>query len=241
MPGYRLERGGYFPSPDGKIVISASSQSFEDGQVMTQASASHQEEGWGSGLIAFLTERVEIFANWITPHHVEISYPETTIPYDGGALGIDRISRDISVEYKAVPPDQIPKLDWHLEIDENITIKSKQLPRGKLITIRRDDTISYRYDYYDSDEPDSHADLLTQRGFQAGGESWFGIVYGLIQLKSPRLWDSLQFDPEASGLSITSAKKSALLKIAEWIALAKNDDTLLAAAIAAAQENGMME
>lgn len=241
MAHFRLEKGGYFPSADGRIVISASSQSFEDGQVMTQVMANNQTEGWGSGLIAFLMERVDITANWITPHYVEISYPETASQFVYPGAQDDRISQDIFVEYKAVPPEQIPGLTWRLEVAEQFTVKSKNLPRGKLITIRRNKRLSYRFDYYDGEEPDSHVDFLTDLGFQAGGESWFGIVYGLIQLKSPDIWELLEFDPEASGLSILSPKKSALLKVADWIALAKADNALLLAAINVAKENGVME
>ncbi len=99
----------------------------------------------------------------------------------------------------------------------------------------------FRYDYYDVDEPDSSVAALSARGFQGGGPTWAGITYGLIKLRQPALLRDVEFDDEADGLAIWSRSRATLLAVAGLITDAKQDPSLLAAAIAEATKAGRME
>lgn len=100
---------------------------------------------------------------------------------------------------------------------------------------------NFRYDYYDVREPDSSYQRLAAMGYQGGGPSWAGIVFGLLKLKQPRLMRKLRFDEEGEGLAIWSADRNALQLVAELVTQAKSDKDLLKQAIAKAVAAGQME
>ncbi|PZX09549.1 immunity protein 51 of polymorphic toxin system [Breznakibacter xylanolyticus] len=110
--------------------------------------------------------------------------------------------------------------------------------RGNLIKIAEND---YRYDYYDVTENDSHSEYLQNKGFQGGGYSWEGIVYGAIKLSDPNILNSIRFDPEAEGLAIWSTDKTNLEKIGRLIAVVKSDNGILTECIRVAKNRLKME
>jgi len=110
--------------------------------------------------------------------------------------------------------------------------------RGNLIVIAEN---AYRLDYYDIDETDSHIDYLRKQGFQGGGYSWEGIVYGAIMLSDPNIMNLIQFDPEAEGLAIWSTDKATLEKIGRLIAVVKTDKQILKECITVAKKHLKME
>lgn len=117
-----------------------------------------------------------------------------------------------------------------------LTHKGRQL-RGTIVKADN----RFRYDYYDADQPDSSVEFLTASGYQGGGPSWAGVVYGLLALRQPALLPKIEFDEEADGLSVWSRTRAPLLSIADVITAAKEDPALLTAAIAEAVKAGRME
>ena len=116
--------------------------------------------------------------------------------------------------------------------DTTITI------RGNIIVLSEND---YRFDYYDVSESDSHSDYLQQEGYQGGGYSWEGIVYGAIKLSEPSILNSIRFDPEADGLAIWSQDRTSLEKIGRLIAVMKTDDKILIECIRVSKKRFKME
>ncbi|UII20723.1 Imm51 family immunity protein [Fulvivirga ligni] len=116
--------------------------------------------------------------------------------------------------------------------DESISI------RGNIVEI---DERTYRLDYYDVHEPDSHYEQLSSRGFQGGGPTWLGITYGAIKLSNPELLDNIRFDDEAEGLAIWSSSRSTLEQIGRLISTVKSDEQLLNICIQVAEANWKME
>ena len=110
--------------------------------------------------------------------------------------------------------------------------------RGTLIEISQNE---YRLDYYDVSEEDSHYNFLSSNGYQGGGPSWLGIIYGAIQLSDPAILTKIRFDDEADGLAIWSSDKETLLKIGRLISVIKSDESTLKQAIRMAEQEGEME
>jgi hypothetical protein len=82
---------------------------------------------------------------------------------------------------------------------------------------------------------------LQAAGFQGGGYTWEGIVYGLLKLRSPETIAAVQFDAEGEGLAIWSHRRDALETISKLVIEAKSDCALLAQAIETAERDGRME
>lgn len=116
--------------------------------------------------------------------------------------------------------------------DESIPI------RGDVIEIPGE---GFRYDYYDVMEKDSHYKKLESRGYQGGGYSWAGIIYGAMLKSDPRLLGMIRFDEEGEGLVIWSQSKPALQQIGRLVAVVKSDDKILDECIAAAESRFKME
>ena len=110
--------------------------------------------------------------------------------------------------------------------------------RGNLVEISPEE---FRLDYYDADEQDSHYNFLSLNGYQGGGPSWLGIIYGAIQLSDPEIMTKIRFDDEAAGLAIWSSDKETLLKIGRLISVIKSDEAILKQAIQVAEQDGEME
>jgi hypothetical protein len=110
--------------------------------------------------------------------------------------------------------------------------------RGNIVAVSDGE---FRYDYYDVSEPDSSYDDLHARGYQGGGPSWHGIVYGLVKIRQPDLLARLRFDPEGDGLAVWSSDRDVLVAVARLVTAAKRDPALLTAAIDKAVADGQME
>lgn len=106
--------------------------------------------------------------------------------------------------------------------------------RGKIIDIYKN---KYRYDYYDVYEPDTHVGYLNSRGYQGGGPTWEGIIYGALTLKSPSTLDEIRFDAEGDGLAIWSSSRDALETIGELVGELKGDEDFLKVAVERAEED----
>lgn len=116
--------------------------------------------------------------------------------------------------------------------DESIKI------RGEIINIPKGE---FRFDYYDFDEKDSSIDELYKRGYQAGGLSWRGIVYGAIRMSNDKMLLKIRFDEEADGLAIWSHDRKILEQIGKLIAVIKDNKEILNECILVAEKNGEME
>ena len=116
--------------------------------------------------------------------------------------------------------------------DDNIEI------RGNLVELGIND---YRLDYYDVYEKDSHYKFLEAKGYQGGGPSWYGIIYGAIKMSEPTILKKIRFDDEAEGLAIWSSDKKTLIKIGKLISVVKSDKNILLEAIKVAEKNWKME
>lgn len=98
----------------------------------------------------------------------------------------------------------------------------------------------FRYAYHDVREADTCLDYLTAKGFGGGGESWAGIVYGLLMLRRPDVLELIRFDPGADGLVVRSSDREALEIIARLVTNAKQDRRLLDLALMTAVAAGQM-
>ena len=110
--------------------------------------------------------------------------------------------------------------------------------RGNIVKLGES---NFRLDYYDPYEKDSHVEYLTSRGYQGGGPSWSGIIYGGLKISEPKILNKVRFDDEADGLAIWSSEKDSLEKIGRLIFLIKQDQELMESAIEIAKKNFKME
>ena len=110
-------------------------------------------------------------------------------------------------------------------------------PRGLIYKIGNE----YRLDYYDIYEKDTHMIFLEKKGYQAGGPSWLGIIYGSIKLSDSKILTQIRFDDEADGIAIWSKNIKSLEKISRLISVLKSDDKLLLKCISIADKNWKME
>jgi hypothetical protein len=110
--------------------------------------------------------------------------------------------------------------------------------RGSVVEIPNND---FRYDYYDIHEEDSHFKQLTAKGYQGGGPTWKGIIYGALKMSDPTILSSIRFDEEAEGLAIWCRDKETLNKIGRLVAVVKLDEKLLADCIKVAESAFEME
>ena len=108
-------------------------------------------------------------------------------------------------------------------------------------SIKEVDDGRFIYQYYDVLQPDSHMTVLQSAGFQGGGYTWEGIVYGLLKLRSSETISLVQFDAEGEGLAIWSRRRDALETISKLVSEAKTDCALLSQAIGAAERDRRME
>ncbi|TMM28833.1 hypothetical protein FDT66_13080 [Polaribacter aestuariivivens] len=116
-------------------------------------------------------------------------------------------------------------------IDNNI------IPRGQIHKIENE----YRLDYYDVYEKDSHMEFLKNKGYQSGGASWSGIIYGAIKLSDDKILTQIRFDDEAEGIAIWSKNRKCLEKVSRLISVVKSDNKLLLKCISIANKNWKME
>lgn len=226
-------------SPSGRYCASLSSQRSGRSEGMTQAMVT--EPGQGSGLVAFDSPRVPMAFSWRGDEELTIRYPKelpnpltdaTNTSYGRGGRG--------RVIYKAVPAAAIPPVQWTRQGSLTL-LEEKKLERGVLSTFDADGRREHGYSYYDVHEPDSSYAALAAKKLQGGGESWAGIVHGLVALRAPELASKLELDPEGDGLTVRSTSRAALLKVAKLVAIAKKDEALLWEAVARARADGEME
>jgi hypothetical protein len=123
-----------------------------------------------------------------------------------------------------------PKL---LEALTNVSIT----PRGLIHKIDNE----YRLDYYDTYEKDSHMRFLKEKGYQGGGPSWLGIIYGAIKLSDETILSQIKFDDESDGIAIWSKNKNTLEKVSRLISVVKSNKNLLLKSITVAEKNWKME
>lgn len=239
--GFEIEQSESFPSPSGACSVSVSSVTQTSGKGQSQPIVS--DSMGGGGLIALEAPRAAFGFVWKGDLELEVQYPRE-LP----APGIDATNTSFrcgsgrfgSVRYEAVPSARLRPLHWTKAGGLRV-LEETRLERGTLVATESGGSVEYSYSYYDVREPDSSAAALQRRGFQGGGESWKGIIYGLVALRAPTIAGALAYDPESDGLAIRSRNRDALRKVAELVAKAKADSKLLDAAIARAVAAGEME
>lgn len=116
--------------------------------------------------------------------------------------------------------------------DKTITI------RGSIVKVPNYD---FRYDYYDIHEKDSHFKKLTAWGYQGGGPTWKGIIYGALQMSDPGILAKIRFDEEGEGLAIWCSDMETLNKIGRLVAVVKADDKVLKECIEVSKNRFQME
>jgi hypothetical protein len=205
----------------------------------------------GGGVFAVELPNVPLRLEWIDDSQLVVGYPEELKP----SKQEDRIQMRgdvVKVRYETFSgqAEQIAALEKAygraatakrrkaVPRDLGAIVVGGRSLRGKMIQLPEGD---FRYDYYDVDEPDASVKTLQAMGYQGGGPSWAGIVFGLVTLKNPDLLARLRFDDEAAGLAVWSEDREALLSVAEWVTEAKSDPDLLKKAIAIAVAEGEME
>ena len=99
----------------------------------------------------------------------------------------------------------------------------------------------YGITYYDVHEEDSDYEYLASQGYQGGGPSWEGIIYGVLKIKDIQLLDRIEFDPEGDGLLINGQNKQDMEMVSYWIDEVKADRKLMKRAIMMANIDGRME
>jgi hypothetical protein len=177
---------------------------------------------------------------WNGDDELVVSYPDDVPPPDlrtanrtFGRGGRGRVT------YRAVPRREIPEVIWTRDgegaVDERTTLE-----RGVVVALSRDGETSYSFSYADSFEPDPSVEWLQERGFQGSGDTWAGIVYGLVARHELALWPRLELDPESGSLSVTSRDREAVLTVARLVARAKREPAELEAAIRRAVQDGRM-
>jgi Immunity protein 51 len=233
-----FETSESFPSPSGIHRASVSSQKSSRGDL---SQAMVERPDGGSGLVAFYRRRVSMAFVWKGDYELVIRYP-SELP----APRIDATNRSFGrggrgkVIYEAVPGSDIKPLRWTRTGELRVTA-TEQLERGALLTFETNGRVDYSYSYYDVREPDSSVNELLALGLQAGGETWAGIIQGLVALRAPTLAKDLDFDPEADGLAVRSTSRAVLVRVAKLVAAAKRKRSLLVAAIERARLDGRME
>jgi len=233
-----IESSESFPSPSGKYSAAVSSQVSPAGE-MSQAMVSGA--GGGSGLVALYSARVSMGFEWRGDEELVVRYPEELpaprLDDTNSSFGFGGKGR---VVYQAVPAAEIRPLRW--SVSSELTLLSEEkLARGHLSTFEDESGVFHTYSYYDVDEPDSCSEALQARGLQGGGETWAGIVHGLVLAREPALLQRLEFDPEGDGLRVHSTSLMALRAVAEWVGEARQDDTVLELALDKARGAGQLE
>lgn len=98
----------------------------------------------------------------------------------------------------------------------------------------------YSFDIYDEEE-DSIYDWFAERGYQGGGYSWEGVIFGLVMLNAPDKIEDIRLDPESDGIRVTSNDLDLLTKTLDWVLESEKDEDLRLKAIATAEAHGQME
>ncbi|MEM1415601.1 MAG: Imm51 family immunity protein [Myxococcota bacterium] len=232
------ERSDGVSSPTGRHHAYLASHTGPAGS-LTQAMVDHS---WGgAGLGAFPAARAPVALVWRSDLELVVRYPADLPPIHidaaNSSFGLGGRGRVI---YEAVPRETLPEPTWHATHSFRVRAH-EHLERGELSSFEDELGIHYQYSYYDGDEPDASTEALLARGLQGGGESWAGIVLGLVALRAPELADHLEIDPEADGLRVHADARTPLDAVAALVAEAKRDPALLEAAIARATADGVME
>jgi len=222
----------------GARVFSTESDAGDITQVMV-------EFGWpdsrgGGGVFAVHEADVPVRVKWRDDTHLVIAYPDDLKP--AAKETSTRLESDVvEIEYETFTRPAAERgrpASARPARPTAVASARASSGRGTIVEVA---PRNFRYDYYDVHETDSSYAQLDAKGYQGGGESWAGIVRGLVSLKRPELLRALRFDPEAEGLAIWSADRSALESVAELVAAAKRDPALLQSAIDEAVRAGQME
>lgn len=202
----------------------------------------------GSGVFAINACNVPLRLRWKDRSTLVIAYPQALTPskkefqarnyadivhieYETYADGGERVG---TIREAPLPAQAAPKGPRG---PSPLVVNGKIL-RGKIVDIAAS---KFRYDYYDVHEPDSSYQVLHAQGYQGGGPSWAGIVYGLAKLRRPAVLAHIEVVEEGDGLSVWADDRRTLVAIAELVTAAKADAALLQQAINAAVAAGQME
>jgi hypothetical protein len=233
-----FEHSESIASPSGIHKASVSCRTGSPNETVSQAMVS--TPNGGSGLIAFYSPRVSMGFVWKSDHELIVRYPADLpaprINVMNSSFGRGGKGRVI---YEAVPRTDIRPLRW-TRVGEQRTVTEERLESGVLVAIETGNGLEYSYSW-DLHEPDSLSKALQAQGLQGGGYSWAGIVHGLVALRAPDISDEIDLDPEGDGLLVRSTNRAALVTVAQLVAAAKRDRTLLQAAIERARLDGQME
>lgn len=206
----------------------------------------------GGGVFAVDLPYVPLTLRWVDDEHLVVGYPKELTPSKQESR-IQHFDEVVNVTYEpyAGAGAQMATLEkmWG---ENTVEARRTQLPpkpsnaivvdgatlRGTIVRVSENE---FRYDCYDVDEPDSISAALQAKGYQGGGETWAGIVHGLVMLEQPALMTQLRFDPEAEGLAVWSNDRQVLEAVAALVTRARAEPKLLDAAMAKAKADGELE
>jgi Immunity protein 51 len=86
------------------------------------------------------------------------------------------------------------------------------------------------------DDFDATYNLLEARDLQGGGYTWHAIVESLVRLHAPEISSRVDYDPEGSMFVAYGTDRDALLRVAQLIRRATEDQAVLLEAIDHADE-----
>jgi hypothetical protein len=82
-------------------------------------------------------------------------------------------------------------------------------------------------------------DVFLSLGWDGNGYDWGQVAQALALMKMPERFGLLDFDPEASYLSVLAPNRAVMDELAGWLRAAIDDTTLLEEAIRYAEEHGL--
>lgn len=236
-------------SPKGDRSADIFSATYDDvGNTQVMVTFGHPKPNGGSGVFSVNLPYVPLKVEWRDDDNLVISYPKGLVPNKGPNYHKAQNYKEvvnIHLETYEGAENVIAELDEKYNFERYAARQSK-LVRSKSSDGLRGSISSYsdsqfEYRYYDVDEEDHSADWLNSLGYQGGGPSWEGIIYGLLKINDPSLLNGLFFDSEGDGTNIRASNRKPLKKIQKFVTEAKNDQNKILEAIKVAEKDGRME
>ncbi|MEY4902280.1 MAG: Immunity protein 51 [Bacteroidota bacterium] len=99
----------------------------------------------------------------------------------------------------------------------------------------------YSFAFYDVETEDSIYDWFEEKGYQGGGPTWAGVIFGLVMQHEPRNIKNIDLDDEGDGLVVSSNNFELLQRVLQWTTDTKYNEDLRLKAIEIAEKHDQME
>ena len=97
--------------------------------------------------------------------------------------------------------------------------------------ITKDDDGGFLLSFDDFSASPAIDEAFEKAGYEGGGYGWHGVVEALVRMQAPHLASKLDYDPEASSLTISSTSHEALVQVGALMRDAMTDAELLQEAL----------